>query len=157
MSRHDTWLVTSPRLAFVCVLASIALTACSSSHSPSASHGSELASPDTTLYPARGCAAAGTSSIVTITINPDTPVPDCAIVSKSQHLRVVNATNAFSQRGSTITVRFAGQAPRVIARGQSAAFATPFGDYLAPGEHSLLVFNYHPGLDVIRRITIWLR
>lgn len=121
------------------------------SHSPFAPLRLGLASPDTTLAPARGCRQE-TTSTVTVTINPDTPMPDCVIVSASQRLRVVNATNAFGQRGSAITARFADLGPRVIDRGQSATFGQPFGDYLAHGQHFLWV-SYYPGADIV----IWLK
>lgn len=110
-----------------------------------------LASPDTTLPPARGCSREATS-VVTVKINPDTPVPDCVIVTGSQRLRVVNATSAFGQRGSVISVRFAGLPARTIDRDQSTTFAERFGDYLAVGEHFLKVSAF-PGSNIV----VWLR
>lgn len=89
---------------------------------------------------------------MTVTINPDKPMPDCVVVLASQRLRVVNATNAFHQRGSVITVAFAGLAARAVARGQSTTFGEAFGHYLAPGQHVLQVSAY-PGSEII----VWLK
>lgn len=124
------------------------MTGCSS---PPSTSGPRLTPPDTTFFPARPCEPT-TALIVTVTINPDVPVPDCAIVSASERLRVVNNTNGFHQPGATITVSFADLAPRVIRRGGSATFDTPFGEYLALGEHYLKV-SYYPGTNVV----IWLK
>ena len=110
-----------------------------------------LAPPDTTAFPAKGCGP-DSAPTVTVTINPDTPIPFCAIVHDSQRLRVVNATNAFNQPGKTITIDFAGLPERVLSRGQSTTYEQPFGSYLAPGEHFLRVSNY-PGSGIV----IWLK
>jgi hypothetical protein len=110
-----------------------------------------LASPDTTLFPAHGCGV-DNSPIITVTVNPDGPVPNCAIVTGTQRLRVVNATNAFSQPGMPITVTFGRLQARVLQRGQSTIYSSAFGDYLAPGEHYLDTSN-SPGSGIV----IWLK
>lgn len=112
---------------------------------------SSLAPADTTAFPAKGCGRDPTPT-VTITINPDTPSPTCAIVHGSQRLRVVNATNAFNQPGKTITVNIASLPTRALAKGQSTTYNQPFDSYLAPGEHFLDV-SFYPGSNII----IWLK
>jgi hypothetical protein len=117
----------------------------------SAPSSSVLASADTTLFPAHGCGV-DDPPIITVTINPDGPVPNCAIVTKTQRLRVVNATNAFNQPGMTLTINFGRLPTRVLERGQSTTYSSPFGDYLAPGEHYLNT-SEPPGLGIV----IWLK
>jgi hypothetical protein len=106
---------------------------------------------DSTLQPARPCFP-GAAAVVTITINPDTPQPDCVIVTKTQRLQVVNATNAFDQPGTVITVSFAGLPVRTLRIGESASYDTPFGRYLAPGQHYMQSSKYPGG-----NIVVWLK
>lgn len=143
----------SLRAALVCLVVGLVVAGCNSSSNTTASAPLEvrLASPDTTYLPARPCGREPTS-VVTVTINPDTPVPDCVIVSAAQRLRVVNNTNGFHQRGSVISARFADLGSRAIGLGQSTMFNQPFGDYLAPGEHYLQVSAY-PGTNIV----VWLK
>jgi hypothetical protein len=103
--------------------------------------------------PASGvCTRPSTDPLVTITVNPDTPVPRCATVSKDQGLKVVNASDNFNQDGTTVTVRFANLPPRVLKIGASTTFRRHFGGYLAAGVHILHVSLYGEG-----GAAIWLR
>jgi hypothetical protein len=107
--------------------------------SPSSSTGSTstggLVPPDSTsTETAHGCSPDKTP-VITFTIDPDGMLPGCAIVSGTQRLRLVNATNAFHQHGATVTVHFAGLPPRALKIGQSTTYDMPFGTYLAPGQH----------------------
>ncbi len=110
-----------------------------------------LAPVDGTLQPARPCYPAP-APVVTITINPDTPQPDCVFVTKTQRLRVVNATNAFDQTGTVVTISFAGLPPRTLGLGDSTSYDMPFGNYLAPGQHYMQSSEY-PGSNIV----IWLQ
>jgi photosystem II stability/assembly factor-like uncharacterized protein len=110
-----------------------------------------IAPVDSTLQPARPCYPES-APVVTITINPDTPEPDCVIVTNTQRLRVVNATNAFDQPGTAITINFAGLPPRTLERGEFTTYQMPFGTYLAPGQHYMQSSKY-PGSNIV----IWLK
>jgi hypothetical protein len=127
------------------ISSAIATTA---SPSPSSSG---LAPPSSTLPPARPCRPYP-APIVTITVNPDTPTPDCVIVSKTQRLRVENATNAFNQPGQVITIRFGGLPPRTLRIGESTTYEMAFGSYLALGQHYMQSSSY-PGSNFV----IWLQ
>jgi hypothetical protein len=74
------------------------------------------------------------------------------IVTKTERLLVVNATNAFDQPGTAITVSFAGLQTRTLLIGQSTSYDKPFGSYLAPGQHYMQSSNY-PGSNIV----IWLK
>jgi hypothetical protein len=112
----------------------------SSSTAPTTTRG--LVPPDTTATEtARGCSPYK-APIVTLTIDPDGMRPDCAIVGSTQRLRLVNATNAYHQRGVTVTVNFAGLPPRTLKIGQATTYDMPFGTYLAPGQHYVQVSNF---------------
>ncbi len=76
----------------------------------------------------------------------------CAIVGKTQRLRVVNNTDGFHQTGFTITLQFAGLPSRTLQPGQATTYARPFGDYLAPGQHWLQGTDSSGGL-----VIIWLK
>ena len=140
--------------ALVCLAATLAVGGCgSTSHltsTPSPKTG--LASPDTTLPPPRPFCGGEPTSVVTVTINPDTPMPDCVTVRAAQRLRIVNNTNGFHQPGAVISAKIADLPLRTIGRGQSTTFDEPFGDYLARGEHYLQVSAY-PGTNII----VWLK
>jgi hypothetical protein len=132
--------------------ASSAIAAASAAGTASPALSSDgLAPVDSTLQPARPCFPEP-AAVVTITINPDTPQPDCVIVTKTQRLQVVNATNAFDQPGTVITVSFAGLPVRTLRIGESTSYDTPFGKYLAPGQHYMQSSKY-PGSNIV----IWLK
>jgi|BarGraIncu00222A_1022003.scaffolds.fasta_scaffold51950_2 hypothetical protein len=122
-------------------------------HGTSARPVAPPATSESTGEPAKGCSA-DPDPVVTVTINPDGPMPtdSCAIVGKNQRLRVVNATNAFNQPGATITLTFADLPPRTLHTGQATTYDVPFGTYLAPGQHWLHVSSYGDSI-----IVIWLR
>jgi len=82
--------------------------------------------------PAAGICGEFTGELVTITINPDIPDPRCARVMPAQRLVVVN------QRGEDIVVRL-GQFEVSIPPGNQQLFDLPFGEYLAPGVHQIIV------------------
>jgi hypothetical protein len=82
--------------------------------------------------PAAGICASFDSSIVTITINPDIPDPRCAKIKPDQTLAVVNNT----QDPLLVTI---GKYAASVEPGEKTMFATPFGEYLAPGVHQLQV------------------
>jgi hypothetical protein len=86
-------------------------------------------------FPAKGCAA-DQNPVVTFTMYPDGPFPTmgCAIVGRSQRLRVVNATNAFNQKGGPLTVSINGLPARMLRAGQSTTYEQPFGSYLPLGQ-----------------------
>ncbi len=122
-----------------------------SSSTPSTTTGG-LAPPDSTATEtARGCSPYK-APIVTLTIDPDGMRPDCAIVGATQRLRLVNATNSYHQHGVTVTVHFAGLPPRTLKIGQATTYDTPFGTYLAPGQHYLQVSNFGSS-----NFPIWLK
>jgi hypothetical protein len=158
---------------WIAVAALLVLAACTSNRPPSprpsaavdsgtalvlataATHRTDgLVPPDTTAaYTARGCARFR-SPIVTVTINPDGPLPGCAIVGPAQRLRLVNATNGFHQRGMTVTVRFAGLPARTLLTGHDTTYDRPFGSYLARGQHFVRLTNFH---DSSLDFPIWLK
>ncbi|HET8559476.1 MAG TPA: hypothetical protein VFL69_03065 [Marmoricola sp.] len=95
--------------------------------------------PATSKYPAAGVCGRAASSVVTIRIEPDTPMPRCAQVRSDQMLRVVNRTGDYGQRAHQIRVSWLPGAPVTLAPGESATFRRPLGDYLQPGVHGLRV------------------
>jgi hypothetical protein len=90
-----------------------------------------LATP-AALSPAAGICGGFDGELVTITINPDMPNPRCAKIQPLQKLVVVN------QRGETIQVRI-GPFEETILPGGQQLFDLPFGEYLAPGVHGMIV------------------
>jgi len=82
--------------------------------------------------PAAGICAEFEGELVTITINPDIPDPRCARVRPDQKLAVVN------QRGEAIQVRI-GHFEASLLTGEQQSFELPFGEYLAPGVHQMIV------------------
>jgi hypothetical protein len=88
--------------------------------------------------PVSGACASFDTSVVTITINPDTPSPRCAKVTATQRLTVINKTSALVQ---VKLAQFAVQLPP----GESQTFDVAFGSYLAPGVHSISMSNYGEG------------
>lgn len=91
----------------------------------------ELATP-ASLQPAAGICGAFEGDYVTVTIYPDIPDPRCVKVEADQKLIVAN------QRGEPIQVRF-GHLEAQITPGEETLFDLPFGEYLAPGVHRLMV------------------
>jgi hypothetical protein len=112
--------------------------------------GSDLVAADAPM-PASGVCARAVGALVVVTANPDTPTPRCVIVTGGQHLLVRNASHQFGQTGGTITVSFAGFAPRQVAVGATTTFDQDFGGYLAPGVYHLQISLYSAAAE------IWLR
>jgi hypothetical protein len=82
--------------------------------------------------PAAGICAEFDGENVTITINPDIPDPRCVSIRPDQKLMVVN------HRGEPIQVRI-GNFEVSLPNGGEQFFDLPFGQYLAPGVHQMLV------------------
>jgi len=70
--------------------------------------------------------------MVKVTLNPDMPDPRCSIVRPDQKLSVINKTQ------NTLEVSI-GRFSASLEPGAEILFDTPFGEYLAPGVHQLLV------------------
>jgi hypothetical protein len=110
--------------------------------SRSAASGAGLQPPASPTPAAGACASSRLRGATrTALINPDVPQPRCLKVYPDQRLRLVNHTNAFGQRGRTISVRLARFHAR-LARGEATVFREPFGRYLAPGDHVVWVSQY---------------
>ncbi len=82
--------------------------------------------------PAAGICASFEGEIVEVTLNPDVPDPRCSKVRPDQKLSVFNKTQ------NTLEVSIGGFTAR-LEPGAETRFDTPFGEYLAPGVHQLLV------------------
>ena len=96
-----------------------------------------LQAPEVLITPVAQSPAAGLcgefdQDTATIVINPDIPDPRCAKVHPHQKLKVIN------MRGESIQVRI-GPFEAQIPDGSSHLFDLPFGEYLAPGVHQLIV------------------
>ena len=82
--------------------------------------------------PAAGICASFEGEMVKVTLNPDMPDPRCSIVRPDQKLSVINKTQ------NTLEVSI-GRFSASLEPGAEILFDTPFGEYLAPGVHQLLV------------------
>ncbi len=82
--------------------------------------------------PAAGICGSSATEVVEITLYPDIPDPRCAQVRPEQVLKVLNRTQG------TLEVRI-GLFATSLEPGGEYTFDVPFGDYLAPGVHQLLV------------------
>lgn len=82
--------------------------------------------------PAAGICGSSGTEVIEATIYPDIPDPRCAQVRAEQVLRVVNRTEG------PLEVRI-GPFAATVEPGGEYTLDVPFGDYLAPGVHSLLV------------------
>lgn len=85
--------------------------------------------------PAAGICASFDGTVVTVTINIDTPDPRCVIVKPDQTLTVINNTP------ESLLVSI-GSFTASINAGEKNTFDTPFGEYLAPGVHRIQVSRY---------------
>jgi hypothetical protein len=111
-----------------------------------------LVGPDS-LLPAAGACGRATGTVVTVDVNPDTPLPRCSVVRGYQQLRVVNTSNRFGQRGRTVTIIWPPFTPRTVAVGESTQYHQDFSDYLALGVHGLGISLYTGGYGP----QLWLR
>ena len=84
------------------------------------------------MQPAAGICAIFEGDIVEVTLNADVPDPRCSKVRPDQKLRVINKTQ------NTLEVSI-GSFTTSLQPGAETNFDTPFGEYLAPGVHQLLV------------------
>ncbi len=82
--------------------------------------------------PAAGICAEFEGETITVTINPDIPDPRCVSIRPDQKLVVVN------HRGEPIQVKI-GHFEASLPNGGEQFFDLPFGQYLAPGVHQMLV------------------
>jgi len=82
--------------------------------------------------PAAGICASFEGEVVTVTLYPDVPDPRCSKVRPDQKLSVINKTkNTLEVTIGSFTVS--------LEPGAETLFDTPFGEYLAPGVHQVLV------------------
>ena len=83
------------------------------------------------------CDVSPTGDVVTFTIEPDVPQPRCAHANEQQHLKVINDTSqrAFVRLGSH---------ELALGPSEQGTVEAPFGTYLEPGVHSVLV-SFKPG------------
>ena len=104
----------------------------SPSATPQTSPSNGLTPPDAT-YPAAGvCARPTADKIVTITIVVGAVLPRCASITPAQRLRVVNETDVDEE------VQL-GPLDLVVKPGGAELLDAPFGSYLAPGVHRVLI------------------
>jgi hypothetical protein len=82
--------------------------------------------------PATGICASFEGEVVTVTLNPDIPDPRCSKVRLDQKLNVINRTQ------NTLEISI-GSFTSSLEPGAETLFDTPFGEYLPPGVHQLLV------------------
>jgi len=106
--------------------------------------------PATSRHPAAGVCGRVASSVVTVRIEPDVPLPRCSKVRAGQSLRVVNRTGDYGQRAHPIRVRWVPGRPVRLAPGESHTFPRRFGDYLERGVHELRITRAYAA-------EIWLR
>jgi hypothetical protein len=97
--------------------------------------------PDATA-PAAGACLRVAGSQVLVLVNPDVPMPRCAIVAAGQHLAVRNNTGEMGQPPCTVTLHWADYAPRTLSPGALTSYPQPFGSYLMPGVHRLQASVY---------------
>lgn len=109
--------------------------------------------PADARVPAAGACPRATAAQVVIDVNPDTPAPRCVIVSTLDHLKVVNTSNTYGQRGATVTVTWSRYPARTLPIGASTLYPAAFGTYLAPGVHFLHLSLYQGSGGA----EIWLR
>ena len=96
-------------------------------------------------FPASGVCPEETRKVITAQITPryldNIPNPRCARVTKSQRLKIINRT------GKPIRVTL-GPFSIKLRRGAEGTFNRPFGTYLAPGVHRVLVSGGHNGPEL---------
>jgi hypothetical protein len=111
---------------------------------PTAAPTSAPGTPSPTLkppdsdYPAAGICATAQGAFAVVVINPDTPSPRCQHIAADQRLRIINRS------GRTSEVRLAHHALTLPPQAEGT-IDQPFGDYLAPGVHTLIISTYAGG------------
>ena len=86
---------------------------------------------------AGACPKVTSTDLVTVTINPDTPLPRCVQVGPQTRLRFVNNTHFFGEypgEATSFTMTFAGWIVH-LDPGEEVVLDLPAGDYLEPGSH----------------------
>jgi hypothetical protein len=96
-----------------------------------------LKPPDSDL-PASGICGTATGTFAIVLINTDTPSPRCQHVAADQRLRITNNTDRPAE------IRLANHA-LTLAPKTEGTIDQPFGDYLAPGVHTLTISTYSGG------------
>jgi hypothetical protein len=94
---------------------------------------SQVAAP-VSETPAAGICQPTEHEEVVITLAVDTAIPRCVVITPEQHLRI--------QNGPAETTVSLGAAAATLEPGESVTFDQRFGDYLAPGVHTLQVSLY---------------
>jgi hypothetical protein len=139
-----------------------ALGATSATAQPRSKHAIEQAHeiprrlpPDATgAHETHGCARGTPGRYVTITLDPDTPLPECVIVGPNQRLRVVNMMVAvLHSHARRALVRFADVRPQALPVGDTLVFSQPIGSYLDRGEHFLYYGTERAGVDIWLKMT----
>lgn len=82
---------------------------------------------------------------MTVDVVPGTPEPRCVRVRPDQQLQIINRSNAFGQRGKTITVTWPPFGRRTLAVGRATLFRQDLGLYLATGVHDVGISLYAGG------------
>jgi hypothetical protein len=121
--------------------------------SPSASSFSAVQAPTRTgsglvapgEHRAAGACSGETSRVITIFVEPDTPMPRCAVVGVNQQIRVVNRTTDFGQAGKSTTVTLADFEPVTLQPGEGVTYPATADTFLAPGSHLVSVSFYGEG------------
>jgi hypothetical protein len=125
---------TAPTPTVTATVTATVTTTATATPTPSATPTRSLVPADS-QYPAAGVCAYATGTVVTVTMNPDVPMPRCVSLHPDQRLRVVNDSTLLGSPPVTITVTWADYAPRVLRPGESTTFEEPAGSYLAVGVH----------------------
>jgi Tfp pilus assembly protein PilE len=105
---------------------------------PSPVAGGITKAPADSQTTASGVCYPASSSLVSITINPDVADPRCVKVTSTQTLSVTNSTK------QEITVSIGGKSLTLPA-GATQSISDSFGSYLEPGVHNVHASNYGGG------------
>lgn len=112
---------------------------------PPTPHPSRTLVPASSRYPAAGTCPYTTGTVVTMTLNPDVPMPRCVSLHPGQELRVVNDSMLLGSPPLTLTVRWADYPARTLHPGESTTYKDPAGSYLAVGVHRLAAAPLYGG------------
>jgi hypothetical protein len=108
-------------------------------------HPSRTLVPASSRYPAAGSCAFTTGTVVTVTLNPDVPMPRCVSLHRWQELRVVNNSTLLGSPALTLTVRWADYPARTLKPGESTTYKDLAGSYLAVGVHRIVAAPLYGG------------
>jgi peptidoglycan hydrolase-like protein with peptidoglycan-binding domain len=115
------------------LLSALALVNTAELREPSGSRSAALA-PAETAAPAAGICDTAAGSLVVITLGSDAPSARCTVVAGDQRLRVVNGALAVTVWLADFRVD--------LDPDEQWTIAAPFGNYLAPGIHTIHVSIY---------------